>query len=171
MQDNPPQPGRKAGIAAEAFQVGKGADIGFLHCVLGLGVVAQDASRESVEPAIVGLHDGTKGGFVTRQRSPDQSLIAGSLRSDLRRLTHDVLLCWRANCGLARRLDAKIADRFPLRLPEELGNVPSTENSTTFPQDQLRGLVSGGVEKVASAGGFDEVRAFAATKLEQRPDD
>ena len=33
----------------------EGADIGLLHHVLGLAVIAQDAAGEPVEPAVVGL--------------------------------------------------------------------------------------------------------------------
>jgi hypothetical protein len=74
---DPRQPGRQAGIAAKIFQMREGADIGFLHYVLGLAVVAQDAAGKTIEPAVVRLHDGAEGSFVTGKRPPYQLGVAG----------------------------------------------------------------------------------------------
>ena len=46
---DPRKPGREAGIAAELFQMREGADVGFLHDVLGFAVVAQDAAGQPVK--------------------------------------------------------------------------------------------------------------------------
>ena len=59
-------------VATETLQMGEGPDIGFLHDVLGLAVVAQDAAGDPVEPAIVRLHDRANGAFLARAGAPDQ---------------------------------------------------------------------------------------------------
>ena len=59
-------------FAPEAVEMSKGADIGFLHHILGFAVVAQDAAREAVKPAVVGLHDLAERGLVTASRAIDQ---------------------------------------------------------------------------------------------------
>ena len=58
--------------------MGEGADIGVLHDVLGLAVVAQDAARQPIEPAVVGLHDRAHGSLVARERAADQFGVAGA---------------------------------------------------------------------------------------------
>jgi hypothetical protein len=47
------QPGRQAGLAAKLLEMRKRADIGLLHHVLGLGIVAQHAAGDPVEPAVI----------------------------------------------------------------------------------------------------------------------
>ena len=92
VHGDPRQPGRKAGIAAKAFQMREGANVSLLHHILGLAVVAQDAAGEAIEPAVVSLHDGADGGFVAGQRPPHQFGVAGFGGRDLRYvgLAHDV---------------------------------------------------------------------------------
>src|SRR3981081_4194028 len=48
------------------------ADIGFLHHVLGLAVVAQDAAGDPVKPAIVRLHDRANGRLIAISGALDQ---------------------------------------------------------------------------------------------------
>ena len=66
-----------ARIAAKTVEMGEGPDIGLLHHILGLAVVAQDAAGEPVEPAVVRLHDAADGGFIARQRAGDQRGVGG----------------------------------------------------------------------------------------------
>ena len=47
-------------------------DIGFLHHVLGLAVVAQNAAGDPVKPAIVRLHDEANGRLIAPAGAPDQ---------------------------------------------------------------------------------------------------
>ena len=58
----------------------EGTNVGFLHDVLGLAVVAQDAAGDPVELAIVRLHDGANRAFVTRAGAANQFqiVIAGA---------------------------------------------------------------------------------------------
>ena len=86
VHGDPRQPGRKAGIAAKAFQMREGANIGLLHDILGFAVVAQDAAGEPVEPAVVRLHDGANRCLVARQRPPHQFGVGGFDGRDLRYL-------------------------------------------------------------------------------------
>ena len=72
VHGDPRQPGREAGVAAKLLQMREGADIGFLHDVLGLAVVAQDAAGEPVQPAIVRLHDRANRRLVAGKRAADQ---------------------------------------------------------------------------------------------------
>ncbi len=72
VDGNARQPGRQPGLAAKVVEMGKGPDIGFLHHVLGFAVAAQDTARETVEPAVVGLHDLAQRGLVTAPRAVDQ---------------------------------------------------------------------------------------------------
>src|SRR5207247_6088636 len=51
---------------------GERPDIGFLHHVLGLAVVAQDSAGEPVEPAIVRLHDRADRRLIALAGAPDQ---------------------------------------------------------------------------------------------------
>ncbi|MGY4434792.1 hypothetical protein ACVWWO_007269 [Bradyrhizobium sp. F1.13.1] len=51
------QPCRQTGLAAKTVEMGEGADIGFLNDILGFAVAAQNSARQTIEPAIVGLHD------------------------------------------------------------------------------------------------------------------
>ena len=92
VHGDPRQPGRETGIAAETFQVREGADVGFLHHILGLGIIAQDAAGQPVEPAVVRLHDGANRRLVAGERPPNQFGIAGFDGRDLRYLglAHDV---------------------------------------------------------------------------------
>ncbi len=91
VHGDPRQPGRQAGIAAKTFQMREGADVGLLHDILGLAVVAQDAAGEPVEPAVVRLHDGADRGFVAGQRPPHQFGVSSVERRALRYvcLAHD----------------------------------------------------------------------------------
>ena len=50
---DPREPGAEPGVAAKAGEPGEGADIGLLHHVLGLGVVAQDAARHPEQQPVV----------------------------------------------------------------------------------------------------------------------
>src|SRR5436190_22613162 len=52
--------------------MGERPDIGFLHHVLGLAVVAQDSAGEPVEPAIVRLHDRADRRLIALAGAPDQ---------------------------------------------------------------------------------------------------
>ena len=54
---------------------GEGADIGFLHHVLGLGIVAQDAARHAEQPAVIALRDGADGRLVALARKLHQLLV------------------------------------------------------------------------------------------------
>ena len=58
--------------------MGEGPDIGLLHHILGLAVIAQDAAGEPVEPAVVGLHDGADGGLVAGGRTAHQFGVAAA---------------------------------------------------------------------------------------------
>ena len=62
----------KLEIAAKLVEMGEGADIGFLHHILGLGVVAQDAAGQPIKPAVIRLHDRADRGFVAGKRAPHQ---------------------------------------------------------------------------------------------------
>ena len=77
VHGDPRQPGREAGIAAKTLQMREGADVGFLHHVLGLAVVAQDAAGEPVKPAIVRLHDRADRRLVAGAGAADQFGVAG----------------------------------------------------------------------------------------------
>ena len=61
----------------ESREMGKGADIGFLHDVLGFGIVAHNAPGEAIEALIVRLHDAAEGVAVARCRSRDHVEIGG----------------------------------------------------------------------------------------------
>ena len=100
----------EAGIAAKTFQMREGADVGLLHDVLGLAVVAQDAAGEPVEPAVVRLHDGADRRLVARQRPPHQFGVAGVEGRALRYvcLAHDG-----STNNRVLGLDAAKAKRFP----------------------------------------------------------
>lgn len=56
--------------------MGEGADVGVLHDVLSLAVIAQDAARQPEQPAIVRLHDGAHRSLVPRERALHQSGIS-----------------------------------------------------------------------------------------------
>ena len=72
VDGDPRQPGREAEVATETFEMRERPDIGFLDHVLGFAVVAQDAAREPVEPAIVRLHDRADRGLVAVAGALDQ---------------------------------------------------------------------------------------------------
>ena len=92
VHGDPRQPCRQAGIAAKAFQMREGANVGLLHHILGLAVVAQDAAGKAIEPAVIRLHDGANGRLVAGQRPPHQFGVAGFDGRYLRYvgLAHDV---------------------------------------------------------------------------------
>ena len=70
----------------------EGAHIGFLHHVLGLAVVAEQAAGKAIEPAVIRLHDGAYRRLVAGQRPPHQFGVAGFDGRCLRYvgLAHDV---------------------------------------------------------------------------------
>jgi hypothetical protein len=68
VDDDARQPCGERGVAAERIEMGEGPDIGLLHDILGLAVIAHDAARDPVEPLIVCLDDGAAGVAVARQR-------------------------------------------------------------------------------------------------------
>jgi hypothetical protein len=82
------QPCREAGIAAEFRKMRERPDIGLLHNVLGLGVVAQDAAGQPVKPAVIRLHDRTDGRLVALAGARDQFGFGDSEGSN-----------WRGWCG------------------------------------------------------------------------
>ena len=55
----------------------EGADIGFLDRIFGFAVVAKDAARNAVEPAVIAPHDGAKCAAVAGKRAPHQFGILG----------------------------------------------------------------------------------------------
>lgn len=52
--------------------MGESADIGFLNDILGFAVAAQNSARQTIEPAVVGLHDLAQRGLVMAPRPLDQ---------------------------------------------------------------------------------------------------
>ena len=62
----------------KSLEMREGADVGFLHHVLGLAIVAQDAAGEPVEPAVMGLDDGAHGRLVAGERTPDELGVGGA---------------------------------------------------------------------------------------------
>ena len=76
-------------IAAEAVEMGKSADIGFLHDVLSFAIVAHIAASEAVETLIVGLHNGPECTAFSGQRTMYQfDIIRGG--SDFRQIISSV---------------------------------------------------------------------------------
>jgi hypothetical protein len=71
------KPCRKAGVAANPAQTGKGGDIRFLDHIFGFAVIPQNAARNPIKSAIVPLHDGTKCRVVTGEGAPYEFGIAG----------------------------------------------------------------------------------------------
>ena len=102
----------QAEIAAKAVQMREGADVGLLHDVLGLAVVAQDAAGEAVEPAVVRLHDRADRRLVAAQRrgEPARRRRCGAgNQPGLSLLQHAPAL----RHSTVRRLDAAKPIRFP----------------------------------------------------------
>ena len=63
-------------VAAKILKMRKRPDVGFLHDVLGLGVIAQDAAGEPVKSSIVRRDDGANRRLVAPKRAPDQFGVA-----------------------------------------------------------------------------------------------
>src|SRR5262249_56503878 len=63
-------------IATEHVEAREGADISLLHHVLGFRVVAEDASCNAEQAAIVSLGKSANRGFVAPSCQTDQTLIA-----------------------------------------------------------------------------------------------
>jgi hypothetical protein len=53
VKDDAAEPGRQAGGFAELIDVREGKDVGFLNRILGIGGVAQDASRHPEESLVI----------------------------------------------------------------------------------------------------------------------
>ena len=66
----------RLGVATKTLEMRESPDIGFLHDVLGLAVVAQDAAGKPVKPAIIRLHDGANGRLVAGAGARDQFGVA-----------------------------------------------------------------------------------------------
>ncbi len=98
----------------------EGADIGFLHHILGVGVVAQDAAGQPIKPAVIRLHDHANRGFVAGKRAPHQLGVNIAGRRWLRcsGLAHDDLTNNRV-----LGLDAPGPKRFPEILLGPAGSV------------------------------------------------
>src|SRR5215813_2286142 len=73
---NARDPRTEGRITAEHIETGEGADIGFLHHVLGLRIVAQDAPCDAEQAAIVAPCDSADRGLIAPPRHTDQILIA-----------------------------------------------------------------------------------------------
>src|SRR3569623_283894 len=79
VHDDARQPGGETRVAAESRQMRKGADVSFLHRIFRFGVVAQNAPRDPVEPAVVLGEDRAKGAVVAALRGADQHIVARGL--------------------------------------------------------------------------------------------
>ena len=64
VDDDPRQPGRQFGVAAELADRAPGLQVGFLQRVFGFGVVAQDAARGAVQQLVVAPHQQHEGALV-----------------------------------------------------------------------------------------------------------
>jgi hypothetical protein len=76
VHGNARQPGRKARVAAETAKIRKSPNVGFLDHILGLAIVAQNASGYPIKPAVVRCHDRTNGCFIACAGALDQFGIA-----------------------------------------------------------------------------------------------
>src|SRR5262249_13966730 len=81
-------PGAESSIAAKQVEAGKRTDVGFLHDILGLRVIAQNAARNAEQTTIVTRGYGANRGFVTLARSAHELLIAEAFSLDLLCLGH-----------------------------------------------------------------------------------
>jgi hypothetical protein len=72
-------------------EIRKSPNVGFLNDVLGLAIVAQNASGYPVKPAVVRLHDRTDGRFIACAGAPDQFGVGGRGGGHLTRIcaAHD----------------------------------------------------------------------------------
>jgi len=75
---NADQPRRQFRVAAKVVHGAIGQHIGFLHGVLGLGIVLEDAARGAVERLVVPSHQVLKRGHVSR-RDPFGQLGVGQV--------------------------------------------------------------------------------------------
>jgi hypothetical protein len=69
------EPGGEQGLAAEAGELAEGPQIGFLHDVLGLRVVRQDATGDAEEPLVVAPHQDLEKRDVPRQHALHDLLV------------------------------------------------------------------------------------------------
>src|SRR5690606_3130746 len=76
VDDDPGKPGRQRRLTAEPVEMREGADIGLLHDVLRLVIVADDAARDPVELPVVRSDDQPALIAVARPR-PDHQLEIG----------------------------------------------------------------------------------------------
>jgi hypothetical protein len=78
---DPDEPGPELRFATKLSEMGEGARIGFLHHVLGLGVVPQNGPRRAKHPLIVPAHDALEERRLTGQDAADQHSVGiGCLR-------------------------------------------------------------------------------------------
>ncbi len=100
-------PGREAGPALEAVQVLVGADVGLLHHVLDVGVVAEDGPHGPVDPLVVPPHQHLETGGLAGADPLDQRVVGlggGSGRRDRER--RRVGVCMACHGSLHSPLDA-----------------------------------------------------------------
>src|SRR5262249_28698857 len=69
VEDDAGEPGREPGVAAKAVEIAEGADVSLLYDVLGLGLVADDAAGDAIEPAVMPLNHDSEGGVVATAHS------------------------------------------------------------------------------------------------------
>src|SRR5690606_11417734 len=121
VDDDARQPSEYARLAPELRQTSEGADISFLHHVLGFRFVAHNAACDPEEPLVAPLHDGPESAALARPRA-----------------THQIELCHGCICGTCDVLggqcsllgytlsDAPDATRFPAAQPSARRNRSST---------------------------------------------
>jgi hypothetical protein len=72
IQHDPAETGAKSRISLKRVETGEGAAISGLHDVFGLAIVSNNASRKTVETAIVLLQDYADGALITADGSIDE---------------------------------------------------------------------------------------------------
>src|SRR5579884_783182 len=67
MNGNPGEPGRKGGLAGELMQMFISADIGILHYIFCLAIIAQNHPGHTIKPLVVTPHQDLKqSGFTSK---------------------------------------------------------------------------------------------------------
>ena len=76
VEGDPREPGRELRLAAEGVELRERPHIGFLHDILGLGVVAHDRARHPEQPLVVALDERANGALAALPGQRDKLFIA-----------------------------------------------------------------------------------------------
>ena len=76
VHHDPAEPGANRGISCKIIEMREGFEVTFLQSVLGLGIVAQDAARDSIKTLVVPLDQGADREFVALTGARDQIVLA-----------------------------------------------------------------------------------------------